>query len=49
MNPGPLFVRSPAGGGSTYLALDGEAIALGTDGNVASGWPLMLPGTQDVG
>jgi hypothetical protein len=49
MNPGPLFVRSPADGGSDLPGSRREAIALETDGNVVSGWPLMLPGMQDVG
>lgn len=42
-NPGPMFVPSPSGGGLLYLALDGEAVALGHDGKVAAGWPYMLP------
>ena len=45
-NPGPMFVRSPSGGGVLYLALDGELVALGRDGQVASGWPYLLPGSD---
>ena len=44
-NPGPVFVKSPAGQGSLYLLLDGEIVALGTDGSVAKGWPYHCPGT----
>jgi len=47
-NPGPMFVRSSSGG-LLYLALDGEAVALGPDGKVAAGWPYLLPGRDDDG
>jgi hypothetical protein len=43
-NPGPLFVTSPGGSGSLYLLLDGEIVALGSDGAVKAGWPFAIPG-----
>lgn len=48
VNPGPMFAPSSSGGGLLYLALDGEAVALGHDGKVASGWPYMLPGKDEI-
>jgi hypothetical protein len=46
-NPGPMFVRSTSGGGAIYLALDGEAIAVGHDGKVVAGWPYVLTDDDD--
>jgi hypothetical protein len=42
-NPGPLFVARPGGKGTLFLMLDGEIVALGSDGKVVSGWPYVMP------
>ena len=42
-SPGPTYVRLPSGGGLLYLGLEGEVVALGSDGKVAPGWPYLLP------
>jgi hypothetical protein len=47
-NPGPVFVKSPAGQGSLYLILDGEIVALGIDGSVGKGWPYQIPASASA-
>lgn len=48
ISPGLMFVPSPSGGGLLYLALEGRIVALDRHGNVAPGWPYLLPGTQEL-